>query len=96
MNGEKNYVTKAVMAEFSELYKRYGHTRTAQRAMLCMYRNGEMVGDVDWRMVWKDHPYLGKRPIPDQCPADMPPPMGWSLKNLERLYRMPQKKARKK
>jgi len=86
-NQANNYVTKAVMAVFKFHLGRHGTAQSAKRAMVYMYRKGTIVGDVDWRMVWADHPFLGKRPMPDRCPADMPLPVGWSLKNLKRCLK---------
>ena len=57
----KHYATPAVVAVFGELYRKLGTIQLAQREMIRRYRHGEMIGDVNWEMVWKEHPFLGKR-----------------------------------
>ena len=80
----KMYVTQEVVDAWLGYYDQHKNYKDAWRAIVGDFQSGKTIGGVDWRMAWQVDPDLEGHPVPQQCPANMPPPRGWSYCNVRR------------
>lgn len=82
---KSRWMTPAVIARWHELCQLHFRSyKSAYIELVADYKTGKMVGDVDWRAVWREHPDLHLDPIPQTIVRNMPLPDGWSYCNFMR------------
>ena len=83
--GSKTKLTKKVIDYWHGLYNAAMRSGKSAWLRLCNnYRNGEMIGDENWRTEWQRNPALCHEPMPSKCPPGMPLPDAWSYHNIMR------------
>ena len=88
--GSKTKITNKVKKYWHTIFD--NHMRSGKTAWLDLcnrYRNGEMIGDENWRTEWMRNQRLCHEPMPSKCPPGMPLPEAWSYQNMMR-YKPPQ------
>lgn len=83
--GSKTKLTKKVLEYWHTLYDKSMRSGYSSWVRLCnQYRNGEMIGDENWRTEWQRNSRLCHDPMPNKCPAGMTLPEAWSYHNMMR------------
>ena len=83
--GKSEWITPAVEEAWRGCCDNHPRSMKSAYIELCaMYKAGQKIGDVDWRIVWQALPHLRSTPMPAACPPGMPLPPGWSYWNMMR------------